>query len=72
MIDTAKLRGKIVEKGLTQQEVAYLIGKTPKTFYSKMKKGVFDSDEITTMVEALGIENPTEIFFAQSVTQQVT
>ena len=69
MIDTAKLRGKIVEKGLTQQDVAYLIGKTPKTFYRKMKKGVFDSDEITTMFEALSIDNPTEIFFANKVAQ---
>ena len=68
MIDTAKLRGRIVEKGLTQQDVAHLIGKTPKTFYQKMKKGVFDSDEISAMVDALEIENPAEIFFANKVT----
>ena len=68
MIDTAKLRGKIVEKGLTQQDVARLIGKTPKTFYQKMKKGVFDSNEISAMVDALEIENPAEIFFANKVT----
>lgn len=68
MIDTAKLRGKIVEKGLTQQDVAHLIGKTPKTFYLKMKKGVFDSNEISKMVEALEIENPAEIFFTNKVT----
>lgn len=68
MIDTAKLRGKIVENGLSQQDVAYMIGKTPKTFYQKMKKGVFDSDEISKMVEVLRIENPTEIFFANKVT----
>ena len=42
--------------------------KTPKTFYDKMKKGVFDSDEITAIVEDLGIENPMEIFFAEEVT----
>ena len=67
MIDTAKLKGKIVERGLTQQDVANLIGKTPKTFYAKMKKGVFDSNEISAMVDALKIENPTEIFFANKV-----
>ena len=69
MIDTAKLKGRIVEMGLTQQDVAYMIGKTPKTFYAKMKKGVFDSNEILTMVEALDIENPTEIFFTNKVAQ---
>jgi DNA-binding XRE family transcriptional regulator len=69
MIDTAKLKGKIVERGYTQQDVAYIIGKTPKTFYAKMKKGVFDSNEISAMVEALAIENPTEIFFANKVAQ---
>ena len=69
MIDTAKLRGKIVEKGFTQQDIANFIGKTPKTFYLKMKRGVFDSDEISKMVDVLGIENPTEIFFANKVTQ---
>ena len=69
MIDTAKLRGKIVEKGFTQQEIAHKIGKTPKTFYAKMKKGVFNSDEILMMVEALEIDNPSEIFFANKVTR---
>lgn len=33
-----------------------------------MKKGVFDSDEITAIVEDLGIDNPMEIFFADEVT----
>jgi hypothetical protein len=33
-----------------------------------MKKGKFDSDEIMQMVSGLKIENPAEIFFAESVT----
>ena len=68
MIDVNKLKGKIVEKGLTGQDIAKIIGKTPKTYYLKMKKGVFDSDEIAAIVDALEIENPTEIFFANKVT----
>ena len=35
----------------------------------KMKKGVFDSDEITAIVDDLCIENPMEIFFAEEVTR---
>ena len=72
MVNTNKLRGIIAERGLAQQDVAEMIGKTPKTFYAKMKKGVFDSDEIMKMVSGLNIENPTEIFFAADVNCEVT
>ena len=40
------------------------LGMTEKTFYTKMKKGVFDSDEMAEMITYLGIDNPYEIFFA--------
>lgn len=69
MIDVSKLRGRMAEKGRSGQDMAKVIGKTPKTFYNKMKAGVFDSDEISAMVEALEITNPVEIFFANEVTQ---
>ena len=68
MVNVQKLRGKMAEKNRTGIDMAKVINKTPKTFYEKMKKGVFDSDEITAMVEDLGIENPMEIFFAEEVT----
>lgn len=68
MIDTNALKGIIVTKGLTQQDVATKIGITPKTFYAKMKKGVFGSDEIEAMIDLLSIEKPCEIFFAEGVT----
>ena len=69
MVNVKKLRGKMAEKGRSGIDMARVIKKTPKTFYEKMKKGVFDSDEITAIVEDLGIENPMEIFFAEEVTQ---
>lgn len=68
MVNVKKLRGKMAEKGRTGIDMARVIKKTPKTFYEKMKKGVFDSDEITAIVDDLGIENPLEIFFAEEVT----
>lgn len=68
MIDVNKLRGKMAEKGRNGRDMARVIGKTPKTFYSKMKAGVFDSDEIVAMVIDLEITNPLEIFFATEVT----
>ncbi len=64
MINVNKLKGRMAEKGITGIEMADIIQKTPKTFYSKMKAGVFDSNEIEAMVKALDIKNPMEIFFA--------
>ncbi len=68
MIATEKLRGIIAEQGLSQRQVAKQLGMTEKTFYAKMKKGVFGTDEVDQMIALLGIENPAEIFFAQTVT----
>lgn len=65
MIKTDKLKGIIVENGLTQMEVAKQIGIAPKTFYEKMKNGVFGSDEIQIMIDILHIEDPVSIFFAR-------
>lgn len=67
MIRIDKLRGLIAEKGYSQKEIAFKIGTTPKTFYSKMKKGVFGSDDIQKMIDILEIEDPVSIFFAKEV-----
>lgn len=69
MIDINMLKGKIIAAGYTQQDMAEKLGVTSKTFYSKMKKGVFDSDEICQMVEICSInrEEAAEIFFAPKV-----
>ena len=69
MVDTNSLKGVIAKNGLSQSGVARLLGVTPNTFYGKMKKGIFDSDEIEIMIRELSIENPIEIFFAQDVTR---
>lgn len=68
MIATEKLRGIIAERGLSQRKVAEKLGMTEKTFYTKMKKGVFDSDEMSAMIVILKINNPVEIFFADEGT----
>lgn len=68
MVNTNSLKGIIVSRGLTQQDVAKRLGLSPKTFYARMKKGVFMSDEIEQMIELLEIDNPSSIFFAKDVT----
>lgn len=64
-MDTAKLRGIIAERGYSQREVARMIGMTEKTFYNKMQKGVFGTDEATKMVALLRIDNPASIFLSK-------
>lgn len=71
MIKTTKLRGIIAERGLSQKAVAKKLGLNEATFYRKMKRGIFDSDEIDGMIEYLGIENPEVIFFAKDGTHNV-
>lgn len=64
MIKTDELRGIIAKNGLSQTDVAKMIGITPKTFYEKMKIGIFGSDEIQIMIDNLNIADPMSIFFA--------
>lgn len=64
MIKTNELRGIIAKNGLSQTDVAKMIGVTPKTFYEKMKNGVFGSNEIQIMIDELHIDDPMPIFFA--------
>ena len=63
MVDTTKLKSVIVLNNMTQESVARAIGVTPKTFYSKMKKKVFGSDEIEKMIKLLHIDDPMAVFF---------
>ena len=65
MVNTSKLRGVIAQNGKSQTDVAKMLGITPKTFYDRMSKGVFGSDEIQIMIDRLNIENPMDIFFAK-------
>ena len=65
LIRTDELKGVIAKNGYSQSDVARMIGVTPKTFYEKMKIGVFGSDEIQIMIEKLHINDPISIFFAK-------
>lgn len=64
MILVNELKGKIVAKGLTQEEVAKELGITHKTFATRLKKGFFTTLEIEKMIKILELKNPWEIFFA--------
>lgn len=67
MVDRNLLRGAIVSKGKTQTDVAKHLGISDRTFTTRLKKGVFGSDDIEKMIDYLDIKDPMPIFFAKSV-----
>ena len=67
MVDVNRLRGLIAERGLSQRKVAKLLGMSEKTFYNKMKSGVFVSTEMSALIELLDISDPAGIFFTEFV-----
>lgn len=68
MLDKNALKAEIVRNGLTQKDVAEMIGVSEKTFISRMRRGAFGTDEAEIMINRLGIKNPIDIFFAKEVT----
>ena len=72
MILVNELKGRIIANGLTQAQMAKMLGITPKTFTLKMQKGVFGSDEIAKMITVLKIDDPIKIFFADEGTSKDT
>lgn len=67
MLARNELRGAIAKNGYSQSRLAVALGMSPKTFYTKMEKGVFNSDEIYAMIKLLHIDDPMSIFFAEEV-----
>lgn len=66
----SKLKGKIKEKGLTQEEVAKHINIAPSTFSTKINGMVFfNQDEIQQIADFLQLPNEKykEYFFTHKV-----
>ena len=63
MVNTAKIKGLIVEREMTQAQVAQALGIADDTFYRKMRAGTFTTDEAYKLIQLLNIENPAEVFF---------
>lgn len=68
-VNIARLKGKIVEHGTTQEIVANMIGMDRTTFYRKLKDGgdKFTIGEIHRIVDAIPLTKAEaiDIFFTQ-------
>ncbi|CEK35421.1 helix-turn-helix domain-containing protein [[Clostridium] sordellii] len=63
MVQINEIKGRMKAEGYTQADLAKELGISAKTLSTRLKKGVFGSDEIEKMITILKIENPIEIFF---------
>ena len=66
MIDVSALRAEMARNNLTMKDVAKEMGITPKTFSSKLKKGVLGTDEAEILIRILNIQCPEAIFFSRA------
>ena len=67
MINANLIRARIVELGLTQEQLAKQMKISPKTLSIKMRNGSFGLDEADKMIEILKITEPAKYFFAKDV-----
>ena len=65
MVNTAKLRGLIAERGYNMTQMAKMLGISGPTMHKRMTDGNFWTDEIDKLVELLGIKKPADIFLAK-------
>ena len=61
MVNVNLLKGAMAEQGKSQRDVADMLGISERTFYNKMKRKVFDSDEIVQMCNYLGTVSYTHL-----------
>lgn len=65
MVNTAKLRGLMAERGISQRDVAKHLKISENTMCKRMENGKFGIDEANALIELLKIEKPSDIFFAR-------
>ena len=63
MIAKNEIKGLIRARGMTQADVAKMMGIPETTLNRKLNKGILISNEIEAMINILNIKNPASIFF---------
>lgn len=66
MVDTDRLRELMAARGLTQKQAAAALGMTGRSFYNRLKAGIFTTVQAERLSELLGIADPAEVFFAKT------
>lgn len=70
MLDTKKLKIRMLELNKSPAEIAKYLKINTTTFYRKTNgTSEFDRREMEALNEILLLEDPTEIFFAKNITE---
>lgn len=69
MVNVRLLKAKLVENGFTNAKMAKKLDMTEKTFSTRLKNGVFKTNEIDIFKEELNLSewDCVKIFFAEKV-----
>ena len=68
MTNTNKLKARMIEKGLNQEDIAKILDRSVASINYKINnKRQFTADEFVLLCKVLEIENPLEYFFVQNV-----
>lgn len=68
MFNKLEFNAQIARKGMLKKDIAKALGIDVSTLYRKMEKdGDFSREEMSILIELLGIEDPKEIFFADGL-----
>lgn len=68
MFDERRFRAQLALVGISMKALADILGINESTLYRKVKDdGAFTREEINKMIDALKIEDPKAIFFADEL-----
>lgn len=68
MFDERRFKAQMVLSGLSNKNIAELLGIDESTLYRKIKRdGDFTREEINKLIEAMRIDEPEAIFFASEL-----
>lgn len=70
MLNVLEFRAAMARKGLTQRDLAKMIGISERAFGCRIKDRKFNSNEIEELMKILGITDPVPIFFSGLVTSE--
>lgn len=66
MFNEREFNAQLARKGIKKTELAEHLGMTYTSLYRKIKEdGKFTREELAKIIDFLGIEDPTSIFFAE-------
>lgn len=66
MFNEREFNAQLARKGIKKTELAEYLGMTYTSLYRKIKEdGKFTREELAKIIDYLGIEDPTSIFFAE-------